>query len=46
MDKEKRNIRQEKLAKLFFEMGMELPLVSKICGIKEEKWKKMIGKNN
>ena len=46
MKNNKRDIRQEKLAKLFFEMGMELNLVSKLCGIEEEKLKKIVGKTN
>ncbi len=42
----KRDIRKEKLAKLFFEMGMDIALVSKISGIEEAKLKKMITKSN
>ena len=42
----KRDIRKEKLAKLFFEMGMDISLVSKISGIEESKLKKMVAKNN
>ena len=33
MKNNKRLIRQEKLAKLFYEMGMELEVVSKISGV-------------
>ncbi len=36
MKKTKRKIRQEKLAKIFYEMGMELDLVSKMSGVKKE----------
>ena len=32
----KRRIRQEKLAKLFYEMGMDVEVVSKISGIEPE----------
>ena len=46
MKNSKRNIRQEKLAKLFYEMGMDINLVSKICKIEEEKVKKIVGKTN
>jgi hypothetical protein len=46
MKNTKRDIRKEKLAKLFFEMGMDISLVSKVCGIEETKLKKMIAKNN
>jgi hypothetical protein len=42
----KRDVRQEKLAKLFCEMGMDVNLVSKICKIEEEKLKKIVGKSN
>jgi hypothetical protein len=37
MKKDKRRIRQEKLAKLFYEMGMDLELVRKISGVEIEK---------
>ena len=37
MKKDKRSIRQEKLAKLFFEMGMSVDLVSKISGVGKDK---------
>ena len=46
MKNNRRNIRQEKLARLFFEMGMDMTLVSKLCRIEEERLKKIIGKNN
>lgn len=46
MKNNKRDIRKEKLAKLFYEMGMEESLVSKICGIEQEKLKKIISKSN
>ncbi len=46
MKNSKRDIRKEKLAKLFFEMGMDLSLVSKVCGINPEKLKKIVNKNN
>lgn len=34
-----RKIRQEKVAKLLFELGMDLELVSKISGIEKDKIK-------
>lgn len=34
---DKRKIRQEKLAKLFYEMGMDIEVVSKISGVEIEK---------
>ena len=37
MKKDTRSIRQEKLAKLFFEMGMSIDLVSKISGVEKDK---------
>lgn len=46
MRKDRRNIRQEKLAKMFYEMGMDFTLVSKLCKIEEEKLKKIVGKTN
>jgi hypothetical protein len=46
MKNSKRNIRKEKLAKLFFEMGMDISLVSKVSGINMEKLKKIVSKNN
>lgn len=46
MKNSKRDIRQEKLARLFYEMGMDFQLVSKVCKIETEKLKKIIGKTN
>ena len=46
MKNNKRDIRQEKLARLFYEMGMDFELVSKLCKIDEEKLKKIVGKTN
>lgn len=37
MKDEKRKIRQEKLARLFYEMGMDLEVVSKISGVEVNK---------
>lgn len=37
MKDKKRKIRQEKLAKLLYEMGMELDIVSKISGVEISK---------
>ena len=36
-----RKIRQEKLARLFYEMGMDLEIVSKVSGISVDKITKM-----
>lgn len=44
MKNDKRDIRQEKLARLFYEMGMDFELVSKVCKIDEEKLKKIVRK--
>jgi len=41
MKEAKRRIRQEKLARLFYEMGMDLEVVSKISGISVDKITKM-----
>ena len=45
MKNEKRKIRQEKLARLFYQMGMDLDVVSKISGIERERIIKMSSKN-
>ncbi len=37
MKNSKRKIRQEKLARIFYEMGMDLEVVSKISGVKKER---------
>lgn len=42
----KRRIRQEKLARLFYEMGMDVNLISKVCGIEKNKVVKFSNKNN
>jgi hypothetical protein len=42
----KRDIRKEKLAKLFYEMGMDIDLVSKISGIEVDKIKQYTQKQN
>ena len=44
MENKKRKIRQEKLAKLFFEMGMDAELISKICGVEIDRIKRVIDK--
>ena len=36
MKDSKRRIRQEKLAKLFYEMGMDINVINKISGIEKE----------
>lgn len=36
MKDKKRKVRQEKLAKLFYEMGMDVNVASKISGIDKE----------
>ena len=38
----KRRIRQERLAKIFYEMGMDIDLVSKISGVEAEKITKYV----
>ena len=37
MKNNKRRIRQERLARLFYEMGMDIDVISKISGIEIEK---------
>ena len=37
MQDSKRKIRQEKLARLFYEMGMDIEVASKISGVSVEK---------
>lgn len=37
MKNDKRKIRQEKLAKLFYEMGMDVETISKISGVEVER---------
>lgn len=44
MKDSKRNIRQEKLAKLFYEMGMDIDVVSKVSGVEKERLEKIINK--
>lgn len=44
MKNNKRNIRQEKLAKLFYEMGMDIDVVSKVSGVEKERLEKIINK--
>ena len=46
MKQSTRRIRQEKLAKLFYEMGMDLNLVSKISGIDVNKTNKFESSEN
>jgi len=46
MKEAKRRIRQEKLARLFYEMGMDLEVVSKISGIAAERIIKFSNKEN
>lgn len=45
MKNNKRKIRQEKLARLFYEMGMDVDIVSKISGVEVEKIIKYNSKN-
>ena len=40
----KRSIRQEKLARLFYEMGMDIEVVSKISGVEINKITKLVSK--
>ena len=42
----KKKIRQEKLARLFYEMGMDIDLVSKISGVNVEKVMKLANKKS
>lgn len=42
----KRKIRQEKLAKLFYEMGMDVDLIAKISNVEKEKIIKLAKKNS
>ena len=44
MKNNKRKIRQEKLAKIFYEMGMELDVVSKISGVETNRLIKLVSK--
>ena len=44
MKENKRSIRQEKLARLFYEMGMDIEVVSKISGIEVEKIVKLVSR--
>lgn len=44
MKETKRRIRQERLAKIFYEMGMDIDLVSKISGVEAEKITKYVNK--
>ena len=42
----KKKIRQEKLARLFYEMGMDIDLVSKRSGVNVEKVMKLANKKS
>lgn len=44
MKNTKRKIRQEKLAKLFYEMGMDFDVVSKISGVETTRLSKILNK--
>jgi hypothetical protein len=46
MKNTKRDIRKEKLVKLFYEMGMDIDLISKISGIEVNKIKEYSAKQN
>lgn len=46
MKDSKRRIREEKLAKLFYEMGMDLEVVSKISGVEISKIVKLCKKDH
>lgn len=46
MKDKKRKIRQEKMAKLLYELGMDEDLVTKVCGVKLEKINKQNNKNS
>jgi hypothetical protein len=41
MKNDKKKVRQEKLARIFFEMGMDSQIISKISGIEIEKIAKL-----
>lgn len=45
MRQQQRKIRQEKLARLFYEMGMDVEVVSKISGVEMERIIKLSNKS-
>lgn len=45
-EKNQRKERQEQLAKVFYEMGMDYEIVEKISGLTKEEIKKIVDKNN
>ena len=41
----KKNIRQEKIAKMFYEMGMDVNLISRVSGVESERLNRVIKRN-
>ena len=46
MKKDKRSIRQEKMAKILYELGMDIEVVSNISGVDKEKIENFYKENN
>ena len=42
----KKKIRQEKIAKMFYEMGMDVNLISRVCGVEKERLFRVLKRKN